>query len=89
MGNKIGVLNIFFNMRLSSEDDMGHLIALKETKLCRLACKEDAVSRSMKVAIFISSLSDLTEYAPVSASMNAMENNEVTWNHVRMMITEE
>lgn len=63
--------------------------AKMETTFVRLACMDDPVSESMQVALLVSSLSHLTEYAAIIASINSRTERDLTWNYVSMTLLEE
>lgn len=58
-------------------------------KFSRLAAMDDPVSESLKVAILIMSLPNLTDYTTISASIQTIKSSGLTCNYVTMAFTEE
>lgn len=60
-----------------------------EAQFSKLASMESNISESLKVALLISSLSNMSEYGPMIASFNTLSKEVTTWNHFSMLFIEE
>lgn len=67
---------------------MSHHILKIETKFARLSAMNDPVLELIQVAILISPLSVLTEYAAMTALINTKNADETNWNHGSMALTQ-
>lgn len=86
---KLEVLNRLLNIKLKREEQMGDHIASMETKFLRLASKNDPVSVSMRVALLVSSLSDLPKCIAITASTSTMNGNEASCSYVSKTFIQE
>lgn len=77
--NNLGVVNSLLNPKIRREEQMGEHIAKVGTKFSRLTAMIEPGSESVRGAIFVSSLSNLPEYAAITASSNTIKNH-VRWN---------
>lgn len=89
MVNKLSVLNTLLNMILKKSSNMRDHIAILESQFSRLATMGSNLEESLKVAILLSSLSELMEYNAVTVSINALAESTTTWNYVYLIFMEE
>lgn len=66
---------------------MRDYIVMMKAKLSRMTATDDPVSESMKIAILITSPSDLTKYTATSAQTNTRKSTDLAWNYVEMRFT--
>lgn len=84
-----GILNSVMNLRLNKGQDIGDHVALMEAKFTELAAIEDVVSKSMKVAMLISSFLYRRKYRAVLVLINNMKTREAVWEYVTMIFIKE
>lgn len=65
-----------------------HISAL-EAQLSTLVSMDSNVSESMKVALLLSSLFNLTDYCSINASVNTFQQELTTWNYVSALFIKE
>lgn len=61
---------------------MGDHVSTLKARFRRLSSTGSSISESMKIALLLSSLSNLPEYRPVIASVNSLQTEIAKWNHV-------
>lgn len=83
--NRLRLLNGLWSMIVNKGDQMGDQIPTTETKFIMLAAMNDFDSESMTVKTFFSSLSKMSEYAAIAASINKGNANEVNGIYVSMI----
>lgn len=89
MINRLSVLNILLNSKLTAKEYMAEHISTCETLHARLAVMKTPVQKAIKIALLISSLSNLYEYKPVIALFNTMREDLAARNPVTMLFVGE
>lgn len=82
--NELSKLNNLLNVKLNRMSGMGDLIPTHEAQFLRIASMNSSVSDSLKVTLLIASLSNMSEYRSIIASVNTIQQKLRTWSYVSM-----
>lgn len=89
VANQLSVLTTLMNLKLERHQDVGDHVAELEGLVNRLAGMDMDITEPMQVAIFLVSLSNLSEYASTVSSIKTLEPDVATWSYVTMRIIDE
>lgn len=88
MTNKLCLLQTMFNLRTNRKKVMGGDVWFLRSQFSRLHAMGTALEEPLKVALLISSLSNLSEFQLITASINALPQHTTTWNYVTTLSIE-
>lgn len=89
MVNKLSIWNTVLNTNINTNDDVVNYMSMLERKFVGLTALRMNSDQQTKVAILVSSLSEHPEYSSLTVTVNIMQENLATWNHVAMLFPEE
>lgn len=83
--NNLSTLTTVLNTNFKRVDDIANYIANLKSRISRLATISSELGESMKVAIFLSSHSERSEFTAIAASVTTMEEQVATNNYIFML----
>lgn len=86
---KLGLLDNVLNIKQLKGADTGDHVSTLEARFCILASMGSSISESMKIALLLSAMSNLLECRPIISSLNSLQREMATFNHVSMIFIDE